>query len=296
MRDEESGSYTSRFAIPYSDASILNTVDVHLPHQKPDRLEGHWVLFIHGGAWRDPKQTSRDILPALEHLAGRHTGILGIASINYRLSPHPEHPAEPGSPDEAARSAVHPAHLHDVIAGISWLQRSYDFRANYILVGHSAGATLAFQAVMGIWHGNSEAADSHVPPEGIAGVCGIYDLSLLVKTHTEHHIYRDFVERAFGQDPSKWDAASPAVSGWFATSWPLAKAAVLAASQDDELVDFVQTKAMAERLHDQRPPALHWENVTLRGSHNEVVAGGAQLANAIVKCLSMVSKDEKTPR
>lgn len=77
-------------------------------------------------------------------------------------------------PENPARNVKHPAHLNDVIAALSYLQRTYEFGEKYILVGHSCGATLTFQ----IPNGNG-----FVPLVSVLGVVGIYDLARLIDDH-----------------------------------------------------------------------------------------------------------------
>ncbi|KAL8970694.1 MAG: hypothetical protein Q9197_003677, partial [Variospora fuerteventurae] len=112
-------TYTSHLSIPYT------------------------IIYIHGGAFRDPAITSHSIIPSLPHLffpssssaqQNPRTRIAAIASINYRLSPyypasrhHPtDHPsrADDDDDDDESRDAKWPDHVHDVRAGIEWLLRS----------------------------------------------------------------------------------------------------------------------------------------------------------------------------
>jgi hypothetical protein len=75
--------------------------------------------------------------------------IAGYASIDYRLSAHPAYPQDAGNtPKTSLREARHPDHLDDVCSAIVFLMDKFDFGSNYILVGHSCGASLSFQAVM----------------------------------------------------------------------------------------------------------------------------------------------------
>ena len=119
-----------------NDGNPLHTLELYNTPQ-----DGLWVIFIHGGAWlhvlfyivpnnrRDPRQTSHDGDPLLNYLRGTDLP-LTLASVNYRLSP----------------AVRHPSHQEDVIAALTYLKEQYGMK-EYILVGHSAGATLAFQSV-----------------------------------------------------------------------------------------------------------------------------------------------------
>ena len=106
---------------------------------------------------------------------------------------------------DPARSSVHPDHIHDVQAAVRYLQQKYEIGRNYVLVGHSCGATLAWQVFASRWcEGGSERRhrleitttskgvagndiqrekvredNDHLPlPKAVAGVEGIYDLVL----------------------------------------------------------------------------------------------------------------------
>ena len=165
------------------DGNPLHTLDLYNRAR-----HGVWLIFIHGGAWfalvsllsdsrRDPRQTSHDGDPLLNYL--RKTDLsVALASLNYRLSPE----------------VSHPSHRDDVITALEYLKEQYGMK-DYILVGHSAGACLAFPS-----------SPYYCGCKGIIGVEGIYDLEELVKEYPE---YEDFVEEAFGRDKDVWRKASP---------------------------------------------------------------------------------------
>ena len=315
MVSEPTALYTSTLNIPYSSASVRNTVDVYLPTEPvPDAPPTrYWIVYIHGGGWRDPRETPRSFVNTLAHLDPRALPIAGIASVDYRLSEYPARfPSAPGSADRAARSASHPAHVRDVLAAVAWLQVHYGFGARYLLAGHSAGATMAFQAVMGKWSpaaersagesaGESPGSAGDEPaspapdfelPEAVLGTCGIYDMDLLLKTHADVPGYGELLEAAFGTDHSKWAAASP-VTGSYHSSWPAGRVAVVAPSRDDELVDFAQAEAMSERLWREKSPERRDLVMTLSGSHEAVWADGKELARAMIKALEMLAERDE---
>lgn len=250
--------------------------------------------YIHGGAWRDPEITAESFGPTAEIL--RNTPglpIAGLASISYRLSPHPDHPQRQShTPPEEFRSAKHPDHIRDVEAALAFLQNTFGFGSRYILAGHSCGATLAFQAVMGAvgnhrehhFHDGSDdtgtgaetisASSGPLPPSlsaspaAIVGVAGIYDLRRLCYEHREISAYRELIEGAFGADEMLWDAVSPAymfASRGVEGGWKSGRLAVLAHSKDDELVDEGQIEAMQEALKG-------WEGLEASVPKNELTA------------------------
>ena len=254
----------------------------------PDRVR----RFIHGGAWRDPLITSRSILPALQLLCHHTTdAIAGIASLNYRLAPYPAHPTHPSAAADLDRNARHPAPIHDVRAAVSWLQARHGFGSRYALVGHSCGATLAFQAVMGSWgaeDGDGDPGTEFVRPMAIAGVEGIYDIPKLLATHTHEPVYREFVESAFGPDGETCAAVSP-VSGELRETWPEVKFVLLYHSLTDELVEYAQMVKMCDFLISQKVAEGKLEAVEFRQSHDEVWKKGNWLAHAIERLVKLTS-------
>ncbi|KAK5554582.1 Kynurenine formamidase [Exophiala xenobiotica] len=165
----------------YGQDNILQSYDLYIPEPKlkaepesESESPGYWILYIHGGYFRDPNVTSSSFLPALSRIvastktkANTNTNeveeegkkenngieiddISGYASINYRLSPHPQKsPQNPHTtPAYELRNAKWPDHLHDVLAGIAHLQQKYAFGERYLLVGHSVGATMALLSTL----------------------------------------------------------------------------------------------------------------------------------------------------
>lgn len=269
---------------------------------------GIWVIYLHGGAWRDPMVTSRSAVPAVRRLFSEEkyssalSNIAGIASVNYSLSPHPKYP--PGSvPDDAtdrgnvvgSRTAVHPQHIHDVQAAISFLHSVYNV-AKYILVGHSCGATLAFHTIMPqAWKtpASAEQPDGCPLPVAIGGIAGLYDLPTLVHAPGKIHepvapIYRSFLIGAFGSDETIWRQLSPTSTCDPASTWPSGIAIFLSASKDDTLVPYTQLEDMHARLQ------KHWPGKPLlidhfAGDHNDAHEYGYGVADTIVKLIAVLA-------
>ena len=247
--------------------------------------------------------------------------IAGFASISYRLSAHPNHPQDrQKTAPNVFQDAKHPDHIRDVEAALALLQNTYGFGGRYILVGHSCGATLAFQVVMGAVLGHREQAfiggkeDSDISigvvsatpgplpprltahPTAIVGVAGIYDLRRLRDAHHEISAYQEFIEGAFGANELLWDGVSPAQmasSRGVEDGWKSGRLVVLAHSKDDDLVDDSQMEAMKKAL-------MHWEQtevqipaqelshrhkririLSIRGAHDEAWEKGDELARAV---------------
>ena len=238
--------------------------------------------------------TSRSIFPALPHLLEDGSMISGLASINYRLSPYPDHSTDPSSEDDPARNAMHPDHIQDTLTAVAWLQRNRFGGCSYIVAGHSAGATLAFQLTMGMWAPYplwlDQDPDGHIPlPAAIVGVEGIYDLEALLDSYPHVPVYRRFFEAAFGKNRSVCRKASPAEGGRSA-AWPDVKAVILAHSPDDELVDYVQTEKMSHKLSKSKREGRRDSIISLQGRHDEIVRGGKQLARAIATSLHTLTE------
>lgn len=255
--------------------------------------------FIHGGAWRDPRATFDEAEPTLaalldpsrpaHHLARAASRVAGFASLNYRLAPHPDFAQDPGTtPAFAARRARHPAPLADVLAGLRFLQARFGFGADYVLSGHSAGACLAYQVLLGrsCLGGNDDddddGFDDVVRPAAAVGFEGIYDLAGLNARMGGG--YASFMEAAFGPDEGgAWRAASPATAaGSYRAGWSDAVAggggagglAVLAQSPGDELVDMAECDTMEARLRaDGVRRVLVFRD--LEGGHFEVLRDGS---------------------
>jgi acetyl esterase/lipase len=198
--------------------------------------------------------------------------IAGIAAVNYRLS---------GDPSEG-RNARYPDHLEDVQLAIEFLNSRYGFEDRYIIFGHSAGATLAFQIAM-----EPESSSAPKKPLAILGASGIYDLRKLLSSIWPVVEYREeylhMLESAFGPggftygeqnedaDGCDWDLASPAKATTYGSSWSNAQLAMLVHSPDDELVPLEQSTQFATVLESSVPPgAVCHTRFDLAGSHDAI--------------------------
>lgn len=242
--------------------------------------------YIHGGAWRDPNITDTSFNPTIEQLVLDSSynelvedHVAAFASIDYRLSPHPNFPQDKSTtPPSEYRGAKHPDHIDDVRLAISWLQANHGFGEQYMLVGHSCGATLAFQTVMR----DISSASKIKPAIAIAGVAGIYDLRLLRETNT-HPEYNRFLTDAFGADLAVWDAASPARYEEF-KKWTEGRLVVLASSKDDELIDDPQIDSVQSLSLNNQTKVVDMKK-ELEGTHDDIWAKGVQSAKVVAKAL-----------
>ena len=177
----------------------------------------------------------------------------------------------------------------------------YHFGQDYVLVGHSAGATLAWQVVVspGTIIDAERNARKPILPRTVIGVAGIYDLPSLVARHASQPIYEEIVRNAFGGD-GNWIGASPLT--WLVNpnnhlheAWPNACLSMLVWSTKDELVEEEQSldmwKALRQLQHcydsddqgDFRP--RQDEKMVLLDQHDEIWKSGSGLASAIVHAI-----------
>lgn len=247
-----------------------------------------WLAsYIHGGAWRDPEIFAPSFGPTYDILRNSSVAdsIVGYASINYRLTAHPNFPQDAETDDTNYRNAKHPDHLRDVRRGLAYLQSRYAIGERYILVGHSCGATLAFQTVKK--NLLDEETQEMPQPLGIVGVSGIYNLRLLRDTFLSCAVYQEFIEAAFGSNEDIWDNASPAHGDGLSNGWKHGRLALIAHSQGDELVDASQLHAMERALNAWKTNAP--ENMRrhllviddLREAHDDIWRKGLELAKVI---------------
>ncbi|KZZ97495.1 hypothetical protein AAL_03459 [Moelleriella libera RCEF 2490] len=272
-----------------------------------------WIIYVHGGAWRDPLITSATLTPALKQLP--LTDDVVLASVSYSLSRYTQHATQPSSPADCSRNAMHPRHILDVLAAIGFLQETAGFGSNYILAGHSCGATLAFQAAMdpARWRGgetesasiatrindsdsNSNSNMSSSPhylvqrPAMILGLNGLYDMPQLC--HNPGGVYNDYRDSyeeitrgAFGDDERAWAAVSPALVEDWAAEWPEGKCVLLMQSPQDSLVPFAQAEGMRDSLRKTMGPGLRVELVDGYGDHDDTWEKGTLLAEGISRAI-----------
>lgn len=235
------------------------------------------------------------VVPALQKLSPSENDITAVASIHYGLSPYPEHPRLPSSPDDPSRNNVHPQHISDILTALRWLQDEYGFGQNYVLAGHSCGATLAFQTLTRSLGSISQSVDEPrkdldrlpVLPLAVVGLSGIYDMKLLVQDHADVAVYRQFTERAFGKNESAWKIASPVDWGYSAL-WPEGRVTVLGHSYEDQLVNWKQTDAMSDLLK-REATALRKDIVfKTTGEHDDAWIKGDDLAKGFLRALAIL--------
>ncbi|EFZ02597.1 alpha/beta-hydrolase fold family protein [Metarhizium robertsii] len=256
-----------------------------------------WIIYIHGGAWRDPLETADDLAPTLKSLspawlASREAPV-AFASVSYSLSPYPQHATHPSAPSDPSRNATHPRHILDVLSAISYLQSAAGFGSNYILAGHSCGATLAFQAVVNParWGVDPDTAPVQAP-QVVLGLNGLYDMPKMVarpghgyRQHRE--VYEQFTRGAFGDDERVWRAVSPVYIEDWAREWPGGRHALLVQSREDTLVPFSEAEALEASLLKSKGERLSVELVQGRGDHYDIWRQGTLFAEMLTRAIDV---------
>lgn len=160
-----------------------------------------------------------------------------------------------------------------------FLEEKYKISGRYVLIGHSCGATLAFQVPIEYNH------FTMVPqPACIIGSEGIYDIPSLVKVHDQVPFYRQFCCAAFGNVEKAWVEASPYTAKTQAI-WANTRTLIISHSEEDDLVEKEQATKMLERL----AGTLEWHGQSryapVTGSHNETWEKGTEMAKIILEGL-----------
>ena len=246
--------------------------------------------YVHGGAWRDPAVDSLSFEPAVKELwkSSLKLSIAGFASLNYRLSPYPSHPDDPSSPDDPSRNVHYPDHLIDVAQGLLYLEEHYHIANRYILVGHSAGGTMAFEL-----HNWYMPLRMLPVPAVVLGVAGIYNFEAFIENHSEIPAYRELIENAF-PDKRLWERASPYKNRLpNYAAWEQAEAIIIAHSDQDELVEKAQSSYMLERARMAPHCKKKVHFLEASGAHDEIWGSGYILAGLITKSIEILLSTPK---
>ncbi|KAK9418905.1 putative Alpha/beta hydrolase fold-3 domain-containing protein [Seiridium unicorne] len=269
--------------------NVLQSYDVYIPdghgHHTELRAEKHWVVYVHGGYFRDLTVNSTSIQPAIEVLESRNTTnlthtideIVGFASINYRLSAFPGVQDPATTPPNEIQNVSWPDHLDDVVAGLRDLNQHHPIDGRYVISGHSVGAQMAFLAALRTLN------DTTIPkPAAVLGVSGIYDFPQILQTNPE---YTNLTLNGI-KDPALLGSASPAEYPSSLYAQLKLDAVVLAHSHDDGLVPWDQVDTMYTVIKDVAKTDA--KIVTLQGAHNSIWGGGVQLAKAFSETLALL--------
>lgn len=198
----------------------------------------HTIVFIHGGAWRDPNNTFLDFNELVGYLLEKYN----LIGVNYRLSPEYKHPY----------------HLVDVARAIAKIQTIVGSDSDYSFVGHSVGATLLLQLLNyqdiitlgGAGHDESDGNLIERLPKlllnihSIFFVDGIYDIGDLIAEYGAP--YKAFVDSAFQDEKHYMEASQMTWS--ISKMFDYAVQPVVIQSTQDELLSTRQSEAFLEFL------------------------------------------------
>ena len=139
------------------------------------------MIYVHGGGW---KSGSKTMYVGLGRAFARHG--IGVAVINYRLSP----------------KVKHPGHAEDVARAFAWVRANIGKYGgdigNITLMGHSAGGHLAALLATDPACLKAEKLEpSHI--RGVITVSGVYQIDPTAELYIP----------AFGTDPDACRKASP---------------------------------------------------------------------------------------
>ena len=292
-------------SVPYkSNATRLQTLDIWLPDSPPPTTSSTkptWIIYVHGGAWRDPTQDSLCFVPTLQHLTKTYPDLLssgsiaGIASLNYRLSPYPSHTTDPSTPEDGDRNVQHPEHVRDVYSALEYLVKEYDIKS-WVGIGHSCGATLLLSLPL-VSPASSAVQET---AKGLVLLAGIYDFPSFLANHSAPAVpeniatvYKIIVESAFGTSSQDYEVASPTK---LAANHLWTNYVVLGYSPEDDLVEPQQREEMLEaylkagwvKSEDPKADAKVVRVKDLTMGHYGVWEDGRQIAELIKEVVSKI--------
>lgn len=238
------------------------TLVLHRPHNSKEAARA--LVFIHGGAWIDQKNTSRDFEKLCATMVDSSKGVLNYSlfSIDYRLSP----------------GVKHPIHLRDIVKNLYQLIQEFHIDSLQ-LVGHSVGATMAWQVAVSaesLFTSRDEIAAVRARLVGLYLVDGIYSLSELLDEYPD---YDYFVSQAFEDGARSFEEFKYSIK-----RLPLDVPAIhLLHSYKDELLTLRQANYMASLLQENAIPFTAY--FSDMGLHEEVYTN-AKLANYLLNNVS----------
>ncbi|ODV97168.1 hypothetical protein PACTADRAFT_74724 [Pachysolen tannophilus NRRL Y-2460] len=204
------------------------------------------IIFIHGGAWRDPNNTFKDFEKLIKNINNELSSLsslnnkIELYSLDYRLSP----------------TVKHPCHLIDVINAINYIIKNINSNLkNLTLVGHSVGSTLAIQVLdykklLNYYNENIDELDISFI-KNLVLLDGIYDIPKLLD---EYPSYLSFINEAFEEKNfntatqlsiSNKDEKNVQIGMYF----KFLKKIIIVQSENDELLSLNQTNFFVKWLN-----------------------------------------------
>lgn len=210
------------------------------------KSNSHTLIYIHGGAWRDPNNTYDDFSTLAEKLDNMGVNLVGI---NYKLSP----------------KYKHPSHIHDIVRCLDHLNKTYDIK-QILIVGHSVGAFMALQLLNYQHFVPDCGVELNVDIFGMILVDGIYDVVELLEEYGDS--YRDFVADAFHDEAHYREASQVLGKMRMEPSTTLFEKAIIVQSSEDELLSGRQLECLMRMFHERKIPFRYiYQNL---GKHDEV--------------------------
>ena len=217
------------FSGPEADPRF-HTLDLYLPQGES---ELPLVLYVHGGAWRGGDKSQEGRVNFVNLFTSRG---VGVASVNYRLSP----------------AVHHPAHVEDVARAFAWVYKNagdYGIDPDEIfLAGHSAGGHLVSLLALD----SKYLGQRGLSPERIKGVITISGLYDVVNSY-DLGVGPYPREQAFGTDPQGQRDASPALK--VATAGTTTPPFLITFAENDYIGFAEQAKTFHGLLLNRRLPA-----------------------------------------
>lgn len=242
-------------------------------------------------------------------------------SVNYRLSPHPDYPAQKvddggrdedeGKNDEGrgeGKNVMWPTHINDVRDAIRWLQRpgaELGEGKEWIICGHSVGGTMAVMLGM---EPKLSSPSPPLPPNhnpeyddygwgremempglvGVIGISGIYDFTACRDAHLAmRDVYDSFIAGAFGlEGEGGWERGNVRACGRKVGRG--VRVVVLGHSRGDELVEWEQVGGMYGKVEWEEGMGGRKVVVEVEGGHEEVVEGGVGVGRCVGRCVEVL--------
>ncbi len=163
-----------------------------------------------------------------------------------------------------------------------YLDEDYQIGNRYLLAGHSAGATMAFEL-----HNSYILSGSLPQPVCVLGISGIFDFEAFVENHSDIPVYKEIMYNAF-PDRNSWEKASPYGNRSTGQIWEQAKAVFISHSKQDGLVEYSQATSMLERVRAIPHSSEKVHFLEASGAHDEIWQNGNILAGLIMECLKIL--------
>ncbi|KAI8618172.1 Alpha/Beta hydrolase protein [Chytriomyces sp. MP71] len=278
--------------------SAYQILDLHAPNKLSRATP--LMIFIHGGAWRSNKPS--EFADLATRFAESHN--IGVAVVGYRMSTlitgsqetvaplvHPVHARDVGAgvawilshflEDGADQECTE--YLEVTLNEKSAADKAVEVLkawnpSNIFVVGHSCGAhTGSFLLIepsfihepLEARLGHTLRHDTWLPRfKGYAGIEGIYDIPLLVRTYPAYKEW--FIVAAFGHETDGgWSVGSatthtPRIVG----TQPYH---LIVHSTGDELVDVGQAKAWYDALRDAKVEGVEYVVDKMHSKHDDVL-------------------------